>query len=274
MSFGWKLLLASLIDTLERDIRGLVIGRVYMPSMLGFYNRGEQFPKLIVTNINGSIQSVLLPAMSLYQENVGRVKSMVRRSIMISSYIIFPMMLGLAFLGEPIIEILLTEKWLPAKIYLQIFCASYALWPIHTANLQAINALGRSDIFLKLEIVKKVIGLIIMLITIPMGVEAIAFGVLISSIISSFINAYPNKRLLKYGYFEQIKDIYPSLLITLSMLIPLRLVSSFQLDVFSLTIIQIITGLLYYISASYILKLESFRYLFEIIKQLIKRNDR
>ena len=216
-SFGWKLLASSLLNTLYMDIRTLIIGRIYNSSMLGFYNRGVQFPKLIVTNMDGAIQSVMLPALSDEQDNKKRVKEMVRRAIVTSSFLVFPMMVGLAVVAEPMIKIVLTDKWLPAAPFLQIFCASYALIPIHTANLQAINALGRSDVFLKLEIIKKVIGILILAISINFGIYAMAWGMVLSGAISSFINAYPNKKLLNYSYLEQWKDIIPSLLISLLM---------------------------------------------------------
>ncbi|MDU5111651.1 MAG: lipopolysaccharide biosynthesis protein, partial [Clostridium sp.] len=216
-SYGWKLLVSSLIDTIYMNLRGLIVGKVYASNMLAFYNRGEQFPQLIVNNINGSIQSVMLPTLSAEQENKKRVKELVRRSIVTSSFLIFPMMIGLAVVGEPLIKILLTDKWLPAVPFMQIFCLSYALWPIHTSNLQAINALGRSDIYLKLEIIKKIIGIIILIISMFYGIYAIALGGLLSGIISSFINAYPNLKLLNYGYKEQIKDILPSLLLSIIM---------------------------------------------------------
>ena len=187
------------------DIRSLIIGKIYSPAMLGYYNRGEQFPKFIVTNINGSIQSVMLPALSSYQDDRVRVKNMVRRSIVTSSFIMFPAMVGLAVVAEPLVKIILTDKWLPAVPFLQTFCVSYALMPIHTANLQAINALGRSDIFLKLEIIKKVIGLVILIVSIPYGIYAMAIGSVFSGLIGSFINAYPNKSLLNYSYIEQLE---------------------------------------------------------------------
>jgi teichuronic acid exporter len=213
-SFGWKLLVSALIDTVYRDLRSLIIGKMYNPAMLGFYNRGQQFPQLLITNINGSIQSVMLPVLSSQQDNRPRVKDMMRRAIVTSSFIIFPMMVGLAVTAEPLVKILLTDKWLPCVPFLQIFCASYALWPIHTANLQAINALGRSDIFLKLEIIKKMVGLSILGVTVFYGVYAIALGQVLGGIISTFINAYPNKKLLNYSYIEQWKDIMPSLLLS------------------------------------------------------------
>jgi O-antigen/teichoic acid export membrane protein len=209
-SYGWKLLVSSLIDTLYMNLRSLIVGKIYSPSMLGYYNRGDQFPQLIVSNINGSIQSVMLPTLSSEQDNKQRVKELVRRSIVTSSFLLFPMMIGLAVVGEALIKIILTDKWLPCVTFMQIFCLSYALWPIHTANLQAINALGRSDIFLKLEMIKKLMGITVLMISMFLGIYAIAVGTLISGIISTFINAHPNLKLLDYSYKEQIKDIMPS----------------------------------------------------------------
>ena len=159
----------------------------------------------------------MLPTLSTYQDNVKRVKELVRRSIVTSSFLIFPMMVGLAVVAEPLVKIVLTDKWLPSVLFLQIFCIVYALMPIHTANLQAINAMGRSDIFLKLEIIKKIVGLAILAISLPFGVYAIAIGSIFSGIISSFINAYPNKKLLDYSYKEQLIDIMPNLLISIVM---------------------------------------------------------
>ena len=154
-SYGWKLLVASLIDSTYTELRQLLIGKFYTSSDLAYYNRGNTFPKIIVTNINSSIDSVLLPTMSQEQERAYRVKQMTRKSITLSSFLIFPMMVGLAVCAKPIVLLLLTEKWLGCVPFIQIFCISFAFYPIHTANLNAIKAMGKSQIFLKLEIIKK-----------------------------------------------------------------------------------------------------------------------
>ena len=269
-SYGWKLLVAALLNTLYMDIRSLIIGKIYSPAMLGYYNRGEQFPKFIVTNINGSIQSVMLPALSSYQDDRVRVKNMVRRSIVTSSFIMFPAMVGLAVVAEPLVKIILTDKWLPAVPFLQIFCVSYALMPIHTANLQAINALGRSDIFLKLEIIKKVIGLVILIISIPYGIYAMAIGSVFSGLIGSFINAYPNKSLLNYSYIEQWSDIMPSLFISILMGIIVYFIKIFRMAALQTMVLQIVIGIIIYISLAKIFKIESFEYLTMTIKEMLK----
>ena len=161
VSYGWKLLASSLLDTVYNNLRQLIIGKLYSSSDLAFYNRGKQFPNFVITNINTSIDSVLFPAMSSQQDDTERVRSMTRRSIKISSYIMWPLMMGLAFTATSIVSLVLTDKWLPCVPFLRIFCFVYVFFPIHTANLNAIKAMGRSDLFLKLEVIKKVIGLIV-----------------------------------------------------------------------------------------------------------------
>jgi len=269
-SYGWKLLVSSLIDTLYMNLRSLIIGKMYNPAMLGFYNRGDQFPQVIVTNINGSIQSVMLPALASEQDNKQRVKAMVRRSIVTSSFVVFPVMVGLAVTAEAVVKLLLTDKWLPCVPFLQIFCASYALWPIHTANLQAINALGRSDIFLKLEIIKKIMGLTVLGVSIHFGVYAIAIGTLISGIISTFINAYPNLRLFNYNYKEQWKDIMPSLILSLIMGAIVYNFKWFNMETWLALIMQICTGAAIYMCLAKIFKLECYTYLLTTFKDIFK----
>lgn len=271
-SFGSKLLLSSLIDTVDREIRSLIIGRIYSPAILGYFNRGKQFPQFIVGNIDGSIQSVMLPTLSQEQDNIPRVKEMVRRSIVTSSYLVFPMMIGLAVIAEPLVIILLTEKWLPSVPFIQIFCLSFSLWPIHSANLQAINALGRSDIFLKLEVLKKILGLIILLISLKFGVYGIALGSLFSGIISSIINVKPNAKLLNYNYVEQWRDIVPSLVLSLLMGAIISVVKWLPISAFLMITLQIALGIFVYVLLSYIFKLESYHYLINTIGKLLKKN--
>jgi O-antigen/teichoic acid export membrane protein len=267
-SFGWKILVSSLLNTLYLDLRSLIIGKIYTPDMLGFFNRGQQFPKLITVNIDGSIKTVMLPAYAQYQDDIKRVKSMVRRSIVTSSFLMFPLMIGLAVIARPLVLLLLTDKWLPAVPFLQIFCFSYALTPIHSANLQAINALGRSDIFLKLEVIKKVIGLGILLVSIPFGIYAIALGMVLSGLIATFINAFPNKKLLDYHYKEQWQDIMPSLLIALAMGAAVFSLNWLSLPAWLLLIIQICAGAALYYGLARVFKLESLSYMLTTLQEL------
>ena len=176
----------------------------------------------------------------------------------------------MAVVAEPLVVIVLTEKWLPAVPFLQIFSISYALIPIHTANLQAINAMGRSDIFLKLEMIKKAIGLVILGISIPFGVYAIAIGQVISGIIATFVNAYPNKQLLKYSYKEQLMDIMPSFFIALIMGGVVYTFNYLSISEWQILMLQVCAGIAIYIGLAKIFKIESFGYLITTIKQLAK----
>lgn len=273
-SFGWKLLASALLDTVYNDLRQLVIGKLYSSSDLAYYNQGEKFPKLVVTNINSSIDSVLLPTLASEQDNRERVKAMMRRSIKTSVYIMAPMMMGLAFVAEPLVILILTEKWLPCVPFLRIFCINYMFWPIHTANLNAIKAMGRSDLFLKLEIVKKMVGFSLLLGTMRFGVMAMAYSLLISSVLSQIINSWPNRKLLNYGYLEQMRDILPGIVLAVFMGICISFVALLDFPVIITLGIQVILGIGIYIGGSAVLKLDSFEYLWGITTGYLKKENR
>lgn len=266
LSFGWKMLASSLLDTVYNNLRNMIIGKLYTSADLAFYNQGDKFPKLIVTNINTSIDSVLLPTMSNEQDNHVRVKDMTRRAIKISTYIMAPLMIGLAFCARPIVQLVLTDKWLPCVPYLQIFCVSYLFWPIHTANLNAIKAMGRSDLFLKIEIIKKFIGMILLIITMNISVMAMAYSLLISGLISQIINSWPNRYLLKYSYINQIKDILPNIVIALIMGGFVYFISYLNLPILVSLVVQILSGGIIYLILSILTKNDSFIYLINILK--------
>ena len=266
LSFGWKMLASSLVDTVYNNLRNMIIGKLYTSADLAFYNQGDKFPKLIVTNINTSIDSVLLPTMSNEQDNHVRVKDMTRRAIKISTYIMAPLMIGLAFCAKPIVQIVLTDKWLPCVPYLQIFCISYLFWPIHTANLNAIKAMGRSDLFLKLEVIKKFMGMILLLITMNISVMAMAYSLLISGLISQVINSWPNRYLLKYSYIDQIKDILPNIVMALIMGGFVYFISYLNLPILVSLVVQILSGGIIYLILSILTKNDSFIYLINILK--------
>ena len=271
LSYGWKLLISSLLDTVYNNLRNLIIGKIYTSADLAYYNQGDKFPKVIVTNINTSIDSVLLPSMAGEQDHRDRVKSMTRRAIKTSTYIMAPLMMGLMFCAEPVVKLLLTDKWLPCVPYLRIFCFTYMFWPIHTANLNAIKAMGRSDLFLKLEIVKKIMGLTLLLLTMRISVMAMAYSLIVSGICSQVINSWPNWKLLNYNYFEQLRDILPSIIIALIMGIIVYFVGFLRLPTIVILLIQVLTGAAIYIGVSALLHLEEFEYLFEMVKSFLKR---
>ena len=275
-SFGWKLLLSSILDTIYSQIQGIVIGKMFSPTNLAFYDRGSHFPYIIVNNINNSIQAVMLPSLAAYQDDRPQVKKMMRRAIVTSSFLIIPMMAGLAAIAEPLVLVLLGEKWLPCVPFVRIFCFFYAFYPIHTSNLSAINALGRSDIFLKLEIIKKIYGLAILIGFIfyfrsPIG---IAYGAALSALIASFVNASPNKKLLNYSYFEQLKDIAPSILLTCLMTVVISSLTYLHLNNYITIILQITVGCIIYLGLAKILHFECLDYLIKTVAEFKRKHGK
>jgi len=269
--FSWKILVSALIDTVYNNIYSLIIGKFYSSADLGYYNRGKQYPMLVVENVNGSINSVIFPVLSKMQDDKERFKSTVRRSIKTSTYIIFPLMAGLAAVAEPLVRIMLTDKWLPAVPFIQFCCFTYAFWPVHTANLQAVKALGRSDVFLKLEIIKKTYGVVILIATIPFGLTAMMFGRCIATVLSSIVNASPNKKLMNYSYMEQIKDMLPSVVLSVIMCVVVLLVGMLDINLYLMLILQVFVGVLVYVGLSILFKVECFGYVLSTVKSFIRK---
>lgn len=273
-SYGWKLLCSSLLDTVYNNMYSLIIGKFYSTADLGYYNRGKNFPVLIIQNINSAIDSVLFPVLSDAQDDKVRFKAMVRRSIVTSTFIIFPCMAGLAAVAKPLTLLLLTEKWLPAVPFIQFCCFTYAFWPIHTANLQAIKALGRSDIFLILEILKKIVGILALVISLPHGLMAMMWFRCLSTLIGSFINAYPNKKLLNYSYFEQLKDIAPSFILSIAMCGAVLCINLLGLSPIATMLIQIVAGAAIYAGIAWLFGFECLTYIIDILKSMLGRKVR
>ena len=180
-------------------------------------------------------------------------------------------MVGLACCATSVVSLVLTEKWLPCVFYLQIFCVTYMFWPIHTANLNAIKAMGRSDLFLKLEIWKKVIGMILLLSTMFISVEAMAYSLLISTLTSMIINSWPNKELLNYSFLEQMKDILPSIFLAVGMGAVVYFIGYLPLPTLPLLLTQVICGGVIYIVGSEVFKLEPYVYVKEIVFSFVRR---
>lgn len=267
VAYGWKILASALLDTAYLKLYQLVVGLKYTSTDLAFYNKGDQYPNLLVENINSSIDSVLLPVLSAEQDRGEQVREMTRRAVKTSTYLMFPMMAGLAVCARPFVQLLLTEKWLPCVPYMQIFCLMYAFYPLHTANLNAVKAMGRSDIFLKLEIIKKLISTVLLVASLSLGVYAIALSQLISCLIAAVINAWPNRRLLGYSFAAQLKDVLPALLLSGIMGGAVWSLSFLGLPDLPLLAAQVCAGVVIYAGLSMAFRLDSFEYLLGALKR-------
>lgn len=270
MSFGWKLVLANLINAVYNELRSLVIGRSYSSADLAYYNKGNQIPSLAITNIDTAIGNVVFPAMAA-ADSIEHLKSIGRRAMKTTSYVIFPIMVGLIVVSKPLIILLLTDKWKNSILYMQILCLYWMTQPIQTTNWQIIKAVGRSDLCLKLEIIKKTIGVVLVIVAMKYGVLAIALSAALFGIISMVINILPNKKLINYSILEQMIDIMPALLASSGMGLVVYSISFFNFPILIQIIVQIVTGCFCYVGLSYIFKIEAFSYIISIVYTKIKK---
>ena len=216
-SFAWRQMVANATATISEQLRGYVIGIKYSPADLAYYNRGEGLPGIVYNNVNGTINSVMFPALARLQDDKARIRHGLSRSMKTSSYVIFPALFGLAAVSDKIIVILYTAKWLPAVPFMQLICIIYCFSLIGGANTQAITAMGRSDIVMKWELIKRPIMLSVLAITAFISPLAIAIGQCIYCIGVCFFNAYPNKKIIGYPIRDQVLDIGGNFLLALTM---------------------------------------------------------
>ena len=269
--FGIRILGTGLLITVYQELRSLIIGKKYSTDDLAFYDKGRSFPLLIVTNINSSISAVLFPKMSEEQDDRQKIKSTTRNSIRFSAMILCPMMLGLAAVADSFVRVLLTDKWVPCVPLLQLFCIIYLFQPIHTANMQAIKAVGRSDVYLRLEIIKKVIELAVLLTTMWISVDAMVIGMAVCATAFTFVNAYPNIKLLNYGIKEQMADILPPVVMSLIMGAVVLGVGLVPMPLIVKLIVQVAVGIAVYFGLALLTKNKE---LLQLLKLLHIRKER
>lgn len=267
LSYGFKILGANLLNTGYMELRAVIIGKLYSAQDLAFYDRGRQFPNLITTNINTSLSAVLFPRMAQDQDNISEVTRVTRRSIRVCAYLMTPMMLGLAAVAEPFIKVILTDKWLPCVPLMQLFCIVYLFQPLHIANLQAIKAIGRSDVYLKLEIIKKSIELVTLIAVMWISVDAIVVNMAVLTTLFTALNAYPNKKLLNYSFFEQLKDIAPSMWMAIVMVCMVLIIGHLNIAPLPMLAAQVSVGVLTYLGLSIVSKNPEFMSLLGLLRR-------
>ena len=273
LSFGWKLILSGLLNTLSEQLNSMIIGYKYTTESLGYYSRGMQFPNYGISIIEGTMTGVLLPSIAKAQDDRKEAKNIMRHSMLFTSFLVFPLMGGLALCAREVVIILLTEKWLSCVPYLQIFCGVFALYPVHICNLQTLNALGRSDLFLKLELIKKSysIALVILMIILYDSPLAVAVCTLLISPIGWYVNALPNKNLICYDSFQQAKDLFPIFLSTVFMMLIVYVFSFLDLSPLLMLAYKIVIGIFSYIIISIVTRNEQFILAQKLIHGLFSR---
>lgn len=266
-SYGWKILVVGLIDTGYNQLRSLIIAKKYSKADLAFYNKGNQFPSTGMSVIEPTVNGVLFPTLSKCNDDQSEMRGITRRIIKISTYVCFPIMIGLMAVAKPLTVVLLTEKWLPSVIYLQIGCLAYLFRPLQFINNSVIKASGHSELLLKLDIIKKSIGILLLLVSINYGVIAIAISLVITNFISTIINIAPNRKILAYGYRMQLSDIWHSGIIAVIMGGIVYLISFLPINYYLMLAIQIVVGISSYILISKITHNENFEYIISMIKK-------
>lgn len=267
-SFGWKIMISGVLCSVYYDIRALIIGKLYSSADLGYYNRGQQIPDVVSHTIEGALQSVMFPVMSQCQDEKEKVKSILLRTTSMGALIIMPVMLGIAAISEPLVSFLLTDKWLPCVIYMQLICLANISIPINKPCLIAIQSLGRSDIFMKLEIVRRVAMLLILIVSVICfdSVLAIAVSYVFSLWFDYFIIIYPTKRLTGLRLTEHLKAVYKIAIASILMAIAVFMIGQINLRSWLLLLIQIPSGICIYILLCQLLKIDSYHDLLNKIK--------
>lgn len=265
-SFGSKLLASGLLDTIYNNVYTIVIGKCFSANVLGVYSRADglaQFPSSNITNV---LQSVTFPVLSSIQNEEERLADAYKRFLRISVFVIFPMMVGLAAVADPLIRIVLTDKWEECIYLLQIICFSMMWYPVHAINLNILSVKGRSDYFLKLEVIKKTLGVIMLCVTIPLGIVAMCYGRVFTSVVCLAINTYYTKKIINYGYLSQMKDLAHILIHSLIMGVISSVIVYLMPTLWSKLICGIVAGVIYYIGGAYLFRFAEVQEFIRLIK--------
>ena len=271
-SFGSKLLVSGLIDTIYKNLYYIIIGKYFSALELGYYARADQFQALPSSNIQNIIGRVSYPVLLTIQDDIPRMREAYKKIIKSTMLITFVLMLGMAAVAKPMIYSLIGEKWDSSVIYLQMLCFVGMFYPLHALNLNMLEVQGRSDLFLRLEIIKKILALPIIIIGVIWGIKTMILGMMLNTMIAYYLNSYWSGRFIGYPFYSQIKDIFPSLLLaaimsavvyTEGLLIPLQMMY--------VLIIQILTGVLIIFGLCEILQFKDYLFIKEIIKNKISK---
>ena len=266
-NFGSKLLVSGLLDTLYNNAYPIVIGKFYNSAQLGLYSRAQGYASLPSSNITGVLQRVTFPVLSLMQNDDERLALNYRRLLRVSAFVVFPLMVMLAAVAAPLIRVMITSKWDGCVGFLQILSLAMMWYPIHAINLNLLQVKGRSDLFLRLEIYKKIFGVLILTCTIPLGVTAMCWGLVVGSVFSLVMNTYYTGKLIKIGFFMQMKDLLPIILNSVVM----GGIAYYIVNKIDNSFISLITAcsmaIFFYLTTSYVLKFPELKEVILIIKR-------
>lgn len=274
MSYGWKILGSDLISVIYFQSRKLLIGKFYTASDLAYYDRGNTIPETVAANFDASLGQVLFPALSNYSDSPHKVKELSRRALKVTSFTLFFVMTTLLIVAEPLIRVLLTERWIDCVPFFQLVCIAKMLQSISNANLQSFKAVGRSDVVLRLELIKKPVGFLLILLSFKISVLALAITVPLYGLYSAFVNMSSNKKVLGYTVKEQLSDLRPAFILSLSMYVVLYVFSLLFIETmpdFIVLVLDVIVCFAYYFVVAKISKVEACEYCINIIKTFVTK---
>lgn len=266
-AFGSKLLASGLLDTLYRNIYPIVIGKLFSASSLGHYSRAHQFAEFPSSNLTGIMQRVTYPVLCSIQEDDKRLEKVYRKFLKLSAFIIFPMMLGLSAVARPFIRVAIGEQWEFCAVLLQIICFSMMWYPIHAINLNLLQVKGRSDLFLRLEIIKKILGISVLCVTAPFGLVCMCYGQIFNSIVALVINTYYTGKLIHIGFLKQMRDLLPTLLLSFSMFILVLFVTGLIDATLWKLLAGALIGMIYYVSCSFLFRFSELKEILSLLQK-------
>lgn len=268
-NYGIFILGVSLIERIYNESLNLIIGKIYGPSQLAYYNRGQSFPVMFLGNINDGTQAVMFSALSSKQENKEILKTMTARNLKSISLIVVPVLIGLFVTSKSLILLLLTEKWLSCQFFLQVSCVKYLFYPLYSSNIQVLKVLGKSKVYFNYVIFHKIILFAIIIIILKKGIEILILTDAIVFIIYSLISSVPNKKYIGYGCKEQFMDLFPIYLISFVMSLFIYTINFLNFTIMVTLLLQITGGLLIFVYLAYKLRLESLYYIRDLIKKKV-----
>lgn len=267
-SYSSKVLVTNLLNTIFNNIHSLIIGRYFSTADVGYYQRGQQTPQVLMSSIDGSMAEVLYPSFAKIQNDTEKLKKAVRYSVCTSMYVVIPVLLGLYTIAEPLTLLILTEKWLPSVPFMKLSCIVCMFWPLaHRSH--AINAIGRSDITLRISIIGKILTIISIVVCIKFGIYALMLGTIAASVISVFVESYYVKKILGYSFYELLQDVGPSFGLALIMSFIVNIIGRVDLAYIIVLCLQIIIGIVFYIAGSFFFKLKGFEAILMQLKSFV-----
>lgn len=262
--FSSRILGTNILNTFFNNVHTVIIGKYYTNDILGYYQRGQQIPQASMTAVDGSMNEVLYATLSKYQDDIPNLKRILRKSMKLSMYVVMPLMFGLISIAKPLTIFLLTEKWIHSVPFMQLSCIICMFWPL-TARIHGLNAIGRSDVTLKIEIISKLLTLALILVLVPFGIYAIMYGTIIASCISLWIVSFYVNKYIGYTNKEMFRDLLPTFISSIIMMICVLFAGKFVQNIFLKLVVEILIGITVYVFLSDFFKIDSFFYLKDII---------